>query len=479
VSIESDHTTTIPMLSLTEDTLVEVGMDDSLVVVTRWGEFELAGTDELTVESLRRLALGTVCVQNVPGDVADTAGLRRVLEALSGSVVHSLGLPDGKRPLLSVVPVGRRPRFDPRPVAPDTPIRLSRFAAMRPADGLMVLECPSSRFRVQLGRPDAVRVAGALATPTSPAEVATETGLAASLVADMVSYLVGAGVALTGDKAGFAEDTDVNLRQWAPHELLFHVRSRTRLGRGRSEAPSRSSLSNAAVSKPVPAGPRLPLYRPAANAPGPQVALSGLLEIDHVCPAFADLDVTADQLGELLYRSARIRSVGPSPLPINGMQLASQRPYYSVACLYELELYLTVNRCAPAGRIPVGIYHYDPQGHALTLVNDEPSDVVAVLDMAMAASGTDKRPAALLTATTRQERTSWALGGASYATALMHLGALQQTLYLTARTLGLAAHAITVDADDRVEAALRLRWPGEAAIGECVIGPLLRADERA
>jgi SagB-type dehydrogenase family enzyme len=132
-----------------------------------------------------------------------------------------------------------------------------------------------------------------------------------------------------------------------------------------------------------------------------------------------------------------------------------------------------VNRCAPAGAIPVGIYHYDPQGHTLTLVNDEQADVVAVLDMAMVASGTDKRPAALLTATTRQERTSWALGGASYATALMHLGALQQTLYLTAKTLGLAAHAVTVDADDRVEAALRLRWPGEAAIGECVIGPLL------
>ena len=51
----------------------------------------------------------------------------------------------------------------------------------------------------------------------------------------------------------------------------------------------------------------------------------------------------------------------------------------------------------------------------------------------------------------------------------MHVGALQQVLYLNAKAMGLAAHAVPVDAGDRVDRALKLEWPGEVGVGECVL----------
>jgi hypothetical protein len=51
----------------------------------------------------------------------------------------------------------------------------------------------------------------------------------------------------------------------------------------------------------------------------------------------------------------------------------------------------------------------------------------------------------------------------------MHLGTLQQTLYLSAKAMGLSAHAVTVDASDTVDTALGLEWPAEVTVGECVI----------
>jgi SagB-type dehydrogenase family enzyme len=196
------------------------------------------------------------------------------------------------------------------------------------------------------------------------------------------------------------------------------------------------------------------------------VSLAALLETDHSCPEFSERPLSARQIGEFLFRAARVRSVGPAHLPGGPSHEASQRPYFSVACLYELEIYVGINRCTDLAR---GIYHYDPLWHTLTLINDDAAVLDSLLDMAMIAAGSHRRPSALLTMTARMARIAWVLGGAAYATTLLHLGALQQVLYLAAKAMGLAAHAVPVDAGDRVDRALKLEWPAEVSIGECVL----------
>jgi SagB-type dehydrogenase family enzyme len=194
--------------------------------------------------------------------------------------------------------------------------------------------------------------------------------------------------------------------------------------------------------------------------------LSALLETDHTCPVVSERGLTARQIGEFLYRAARVRSTGRAGLPGGRSHEATQRPYFSVACLYELEIYVGVNRCAGLAR---GLYHYDPLRHVLTPVNDDTAVLAGLLDMAMVAAGSHRRPSILLTMTARMSRIAGALGGAAYATTLLHLGALQQVFSLVAKAMGLAAHAVPADSGDRVDRALGLEWPAEVSIGECVL----------
>lgn len=461
---------TVRLWSLTEETVVEADDDGSLTVITWWGEYEFSGTSAAVRDSLRRLALGPVSMANVgsggpAGEEAWPAGLRPVLERLTGSVVHSLAVNDGRGPVLSAVPVTQEPHFPLDPLPAGRFVKLSRFASIRVDGGVLLVESSAARYRVSLTRRPAVLVAGSLASATTVARVAAETGVSERVTADVLAFLVAAGVVLLADdRAAFAEDSDDELVVWSHDDLAFHTHSRT-WPRGRPELAAGRSVAGPPVVKQVVAGPTFPLYRPELD-PEAGPTLSALLETDHQCPEFSGRALDADQVGEFLFRAARVRSVGPAYLPGGPGHEASQRPYFSVACLYELEIYVSVNRCSG---IAQGIYHYDPLWHTLTMINDDAADLGAMLDMAMVAGGSHSRPSLLLTMTARIARTAWVLGSAAYATTLVHVGALQQTLYLTAKAMGLAAHAVPVDAADRVDRALKLEWPAEVGVGECVL----------
>jgi SagB-type dehydrogenase family enzyme len=194
--------------------------------------------------------------------------------------------------------------------------------------------------------------------------------------------------------------------------------------------------------------------------------LTEVIERLRLCEDLSARQLTADQLGELLFRAARIRSVSPA---YSGevTYRVSDRPYLSIHGLHELELYLSLDRCAG---LPRAIFHYDPQDHALTLINDTQADVDELLDRASVATGTTRRPPALITLTARVARSSWMYRGIAYSLALTHVGALQEVLSLVATAMGLAACVPAIDPGDAADTALRLDWPAEVGVGEFVVG---------
>jgi SagB-type dehydrogenase family enzyme len=463
---------TVRLWSFTEDTLLEAGEDDTLVAVNWWGEYELAHIAPPVRDSLNRMLLGPVAVGNIASSVLDVGDwpetLRKVLDRLAGSVVHSVGLSDGRGPVLSAIPVTQAPVFAAEPVPPGCPVKLSRFTTMRPEGSALVVESPRAQYRLVLLRRPAITVASSLAGPVTVAQVAADSGLAEPLVSEIVLFLVAAGLALAADsRAEFAEDTDADLAVWPPEDLMFHSRSRTWQKSGSQEPAGDRTGPEPPVVKPLAGGTAVRLHRPdpaAFAADGP--SLTTLLEQDHQCPEATGRSLTAEQVGEFLFRAARVRSIGPAHLPGGPSHEASQRPYFSIGCLYELEIYLGINRCS--GLAP-GIYHYDPAQHALSPVNDDPAALTGLLDLAMIGAGSHRRPSVLLTITARLPRTAWILGKAAYATTLVHVGCLQQILYLTGRAMGLTAHAVPVDSGDRVDRTLKLEWPSEVSVGECVL----------
>jgi len=473
----------IRLWSLREDVLVEGDpQDDRLVVVTRWGETKIDGADEMVWESLRRMSLGPVSLDNVlgprGGSPEDIARLRDVLHRLAGSVVHSLGTRTGEGPMLSAVPVARTAQFTFTEVDPARPVRLSRFAAIRANDGDLVLESPLAEYRVVLHRRIASRVVVGLNAATSVNALAAALGFEHSLVGDVVSFLAATRIVLLGEWADgeaarvprFVEDTDPSLVTWSHHDLLFHAR--TRLGRygGLSGMvfPTAQAVPPPALVKRLEGGRRFPLHQPdlsELNTGDP--SLTEVIENTRLCQELSDRPVTAEQVGELLFRAARIRSVSRASAGGAVTYEVSDRPYLSVNGLYELEIYLLLHRCAD---LPRAIYHFDPQAHELTMVNDADGELDEVLDYAMIGSGTSQWPPAMITVTARAARSSWMYGGIAYSLTLTHVGALQQTLCLAATAMGLAACVPAIDPGDVVDAALRLDWPAEIGVGEFVFG---------
>lgn len=463
---------TVQLLSLSEDVLVETSeQNGSLVVVSRWSEIAVVDPDETIRELLRRMALGPVTIDNVlpgkgPGTRPDSDQLDDLLARLSGAVVWSLGLPDGQTPVLSAVPTAAAPRFELAEVARELPLRLSRFASLRACNGELAVESPVAGYRVCLHRSMAAGLATALAEPRTLVELAALTGVELPVAHDVVAHLTAAGVVVAADEEGdFAEDTDPAWLSWTVDDLRFHCKSRSWQGVCAGDLPANAPASAPPALKPVPSGPRFALPVPAEDDAAQDVPLRALLETDRTCPDFSGRDLALADLGQLLHRSARVRGVGLPHLPRGMSHEATQRPYLSIACLYELEVYLSVGQCR---ELPRGIYYYDPAGHELTLVNADETDTSELLDMAKLAAGCVRGPAALLSLTARMDRMT-VLGGAAYRTTLQHAGALQQTIALVAATLGLAAHPVAVDAHDSVDRALSLTWRGEVCVAECVL----------
>lgn len=457
----------LPLWSFRDDVAIEPAAGGSLVVLTRWGDVLVDSPAPAIVDSLYRMTLGPVELTNVEG--LDRDDLLAVLARLPGCVVRSLGLKETATPLLSAVPLSPGEVLSLPALDETLPVRLSRFAIVRESDGQLVVESPLSHHRIVLHRPLTTWVVGALGRATTAGHIAQNINVSEGLLTQILAYLVATGMVVTGSPGNgarpvFAED---DLRTWSPHDLLFH--SRSRLGRHDDAAGAAfrhvPDLAPLPVVRPVPAGQRFPLHRPDLTSSG--LSLTDAIEQRHSVREFAEEGPSAEQVGELLYRTARIRSqteaVGAGGVGYH----VSQRPYPSAGSLYELDLFLTVDRCAG---LPRGSYHYDPEDHALTLVNTDGAHADELLDSAMVQLGGHTRPPVLITMTARMGRLSWVYDGIAYATTLKHVGVLQQTLYLVATMMGLAPCAVATGDSETATAAFDLDWPAEVSVGEFVIG---------
>ena len=458
---------TLPLWSFRDDVVIEPAAGGSLLVLTRWGDVRVDTPAPAIVDSLYRMTLGPVELTNV--DDLDRDDLLAVLARLPGCVVRTLGLKETATPLLSAVPLSPGDVLTLPALDDAVPVRLSRFAIVRESEGQLVVESPLSHHRVVLHRPLTTWVVGALGRPTTAGDIAQNLNVSTALLTGILAYLVATGMVVTGARTSgarpvFAED---DLRAWSPHDLLFH--SRSRLGRHDDDAGAAfrhvPDLPPLPVVRPAPTGERFELHRPDLTEPG--MSLTDAIEGRHSVREFADEGPSAAQLGELLFRTARIRSQDEAVGAGGVTYPVSRRPYPSAGSLYELDLFLTVDRCAD---LPRGVYHYDPEGHALTLVTTSGTHVDELLDSAMVQLGTHTRPPVLITMTARMGRVSWVYDGIAYATTLKHVGVLQQTLYLVATMLGLAPCAVATGDSETATEAFGLDWPSEVAVGEFVVG---------
>lgn len=367
---------------------------------------------------------------------------------------------------------GEPPRAAVRPGVPEAACEyiLSRFACVRRHGGEVVVESPLAHGRAVIHHPDALAVLHALAAPRSAAEIeALFPGAAAVL-----GLLLGCGAAARAGREGEMEGPALSM--WTFHDALFHARSR----RGRHVEPLGATFRFAGRLDPLPAlkppmsGPRIDLYTPDIEAlKAEDIPLTRALEERRSTRAQGGRPIHARQLGELLYRAARVRGLGTSSG--SPSYPTSSRPYPGGGACYELEIYLAVRACEGLGE---GLYHYEPMDHVLTTLSGATPAVGELLAGARAAMATAEAPQVLLVMAARFGRVMWKYESMAYATILKDAGVLYQTVYLVATAMGLAVSGLGNGDAERFASAAGLDFFTETSVGEMALGSLPAAGER-
>jgi cyanobactin maturation PatA/PatG family protease len=358
-----------------------------------------------------------------------------------------------------------------------TRLGLSRFAYQHPYEGTMVLESPLSKFRVKLLDWRASALLAQLAQPQTLATLTPPPYLGPETAYQFLNLLWAAGF-LTADPE------PPSLQLWEFHNLLFHSRSRL----GRHDNPTVDEKfdqwSNFPVVKPPMSDRIVPLQRPHlgtlmcndATLTQAIEARKSVREYDENHP------ISVEQLGELLYRTARVKEL------INQDQLISKdwqkklgtvadfdygelsrRAYAGGGGMYELEIYPVVRHCQGLNS---GVYHYDPLNHQLEQLLEWGDGILVALGYGLLEKLWDPRPQVTLVITARFGRIFRRYYAIAYSTVLKNVGLLYQNFYLAATNMGLAPCAVGVGDSDAFGRAIGLNYLEESAVGEFLLGSL-------
>ncbi len=360
------------------------------------------------------------------------------------------------------------PPFEFQEVKVETYYVLSRFAFCRSDRGQTVLETPLSAARVSFFSWHGGAIVAELSQPKTVLELADRVPqLDEGTARHFLSLLLSAGaiVPTTAEVAQPADATE-DLAVWEFHDLLFHTRSRE----GRQESTIGDPREFSRPVKPLPVvkpetfSEYIELCRPDIDQlKASDISLTQALETRRSIREHGDEPITVTQLGEFLYRVARLRSTF-----IREGNECSSRPYPSSAASYELELYPVINACQG---IPSGLYHYCPQTHRLGKVRDRDRQVEELLvDAGRTNECRGKVPQILIVLAARYVRVARTYQGIAYAGILKDVGILYQTMYLVATSMNLAPCALGFGNSDRFSRAAGTDYYAETSVGEFMLG---------
>jgi SagB-type dehydrogenase family enzyme len=424
------------------------------------GDVALGPVPAATASALRLLqGRGTpedrVLERVAKGGPEAVAHLHLVLRGLAGRGLLRYVVRGRGGALATLAPLSEHFELEPEPPPRHQLLRLSRFAYLRREGVALVLESPRVRARTHLA-PDALPLLAALAAPIPVREAAGPEARA------LVALLARAGLLVASDTAGdTGEERHPALRLWEFHDLLFHTRTR-RPQRGQPLGATYRLAGRAPppVAIVPPRAPVLPLPRPdLGSLTREDPPFASVLEHRRSERRYGTPPLDHVQLGELLFRAARVRELLPQ-----GREERSLRPAPSAGALHPLEIYVAVGTC---GGLAPGLYRYEPLSHGL-----EPrAGLTAPVRTLLADARQGRSPVqVLLVLAARFQRVASKYEGIAYACILKDAGVLLQTLTLAATAMGLASCMVGWGNPDTFERAAATLAEEETSVAELVIG---------
>lgn len=414
------------------------------------------------------------------GDDAGAARFQYYLGLLDerGLVCRTVQESDG--PFCTLVPANRL-RFTKLPVGPAIRYVLSRFAYCRREGDAIVLESPLGWGRLILQAPESMALVQRLSKPSTAMELAEGCcGLSPEGLHGLLEALFNLNALREIGVDGIDPDEEVPpLALWEFHDLLFHARSRP----GRHDNAVGATYRFLGRIDPLPArkpqvcGELIPLYAPdLASLNESDPPFTTVVEARRTVRQAAPEPLSAAQLGEFLFRAARVRASRDAGSDPGRLYETTDRPYPGAGAAFEVELYPLINRCAG---IAQGLYHYDAFTHALGRLSGPTALTAKLLDDANKASGVPRDPDMLFVMTARFQRLSWKYASLAYSLVLKDVGVLFQQMYLVAAAMNLSPCALGCGDSDLFAKATGMDPLVEASVGEFVLGAPAASPDRA
>ncbi len=422
--------------------LHRAGFDGALAIQTDHSRLSLGDASPSLLAALRLLENGvSESALRAPVAGRDAARLSSTLRQLIGMGRIRRTLYADDQPVAAAIPLAPG-GVQLAPVDSDTAYILSRFAYLRRDRSGMVIESPLSRWRIDWLAPGELYRLADLYAPDD-------------LTRGLRDLLAAAGM-LTLDQP------DDELPGWKFHDRLFLAK----IQRAASDYPAEPPALPSNLPPPVkpPMSDRIiPLDRPnldALRAHDPP--FTAVLESRRSIRAYGETPISLQELGEFLYRAARVQRF------IDGDYPATLRPSPSAGALHVLEIYPVVARC---DGLDAGLYHYDPARHGLEPLTADPDQLAAMLDHAAAMTGDEVHTAqVLLLITARFGRIQWKYTATALSLVLNDLGSLYQTFYLVATAMQLAPCAVGSLNPQTIALAEESIYDSECSVGEFLIG---------
>jgi oxazoline/thiazoline dehydrogenase len=395
-------------------------------------------------------------LEESPGPLSVAEQLGRLWRAgLLVQVLHCQGTPAailharGEVPLL------------PEWIDSTASVVLSERGCIRKQGDHLVVDATEYGATLEIHNPDFYRVLVEMCSARTCLELAESSGLEVKHVMEFVSWLLAIGMAGRSEISPRQDSFD----GWAFPDRLLHARSRSgrHVGGYGGTFPGRHKV------------PQPPPRRAAAGESLitlPPVDLRAIRERD--LPFTEVLDsrrsvrehsggpITIAELGEFLYRSARVshtHRVGEAEFLM--------RPFPSAGGLYEIDFYPLIHSCQGQRS---SLYRYDGEKHALAHVSDPGPSTRSMLAEAVQCCGLAGVPQVLIILAARFSRINWKYESIAYSLILKNVGIVYQTMYLVATAMGLAPCALGGgSALDFCRAARTDYWE-ESAVGEFLLG---------
>ena len=342
---------------------------------------------------------------------------------------------------------------------PNQPLQLSRFSHLRSSQKApFIMTSPLLSATFEIKDLNVLSLLYALAEPKSLNALIEEfPHFDQRTIADFFSLLFQADLLSDADQ-------HPSLMYWEFHDLLFHTASRQR-----SEQLFGATFRfcpNLPPLRAIPAvknGQVIPLFKPDLNALiQSDPSLTEVMENRKSVRHHSATPITAIQLGEFLYRAARIKNIEQGE-----KYEFTKRPYPGGGACYELEIYPLVHLCEG---LESNLYRYLPDIHSLEVCPADLEKRAHLLKFAAMATGKSELPQIVLLIAARFQRVSWKYESIAYSVILKNAGVLIQTMYLAATAMRLAPCAVGTGNSDVFSQMRGADYYEETTVAEFILG---------